>query len=141
MMTRLAFEIVTAERVVYSQEVDVVVAPSVDGQLAVLPQHAPLMTMLQPGEILVRMGEEEQSMFVSGGFMEVIGNRVTVLADTAERAEEIDTARAEEARQRAHERIALPSSEADQERARAAMMRSLMRLRVAEKRRKRRPQT
>ena len=137
-MARLGFEIVTAERVVYSDEVDVVVAPSVDGQLAVLPQHAPLMAMLQPGEIIVRKDAEEQSLFVSGGFMEVIGNRVTVLADTAERADEIDTARAEEARKRAEQRIALPASEADHERARAAMMRSLMRLKVAEKRRRRR---
>ena len=137
-MARLGFEILTAERVVHSDEVDVVVAPSVDGQLAILPQHAPLMVMLQPGEIIVRKDAEEQSLFVSGGFMEVIGNRVTILADTAERAEEIDTARAEEARKRAEQRIVLPASEADHERARAAMMRSLMRLKVAEKRRKRR---
>ena len=137
-MARLNFEIVTAERVLHSEEVDVVVAPSIDGQLAILPQHAPLMVMLQPGEIIVRKDADEQSLFVSGGFMEVIGNRVTILADTAERADEIDTARAEEARKRAEERIASPAGEADHERARAAMMRSLMRLKVAEKRRRRR---
>lgn len=139
-MARLGFEIVTAERVVHSDEVDVVIAPSVDGQLSILPQHAPLMAMLQPGEIIVRKDGQELSLFVSGGFMEVIGNRVTVLADTAERADEIDSARAEEARKRAEERIALPLADIDNERARAAMMRSLMRLKVAEKRRRRRTQ-
>jgi len=138
-MPRIGFEIVTAERVVYSDEVDVVVAPGIEGQLAILPNHAPLMTMLQPGELMVRKDGEEQSIFVSGGFLEVQGNKVTVLADTAERAEEIDAARAEEARLRAEQKIAMPPSEADHARAQAAMLRSLMRLRVAEKSRKRKP--
>jgi F-type H+-transporting ATPase subunit epsilon len=137
-MEKLAFEIVTAERVVYSEDVDVVVAPGIEGQLAILKMHAPLMTMLEPGELMVRKDGEEQSIFVSGGFLQVQHDKVTVLADTAERAEEIDTARAEEARRRAEERITLPPDEADLARARAAMMRSLMRLKVAEKRRKKR---
>ena len=124
---------------VYSDEVDVVVAPGIEGQLAILPNHAPLMTMLQPGELMVRKEGEEESIFVSGGFLEVQGNKVTVLADTAERAEEIDTSRAEEARLRAERRIAMPSSEADHARAQAAMLRSLIRLKVAQKGRKRRP--
>ncbi len=138
-MAKIGFEIVTAEQVVYSDDVDVVVAPGVEGQLAILPNHAPLMTMLQPGEIMVRKEGEEDSIFVSGGFLEVQGNKVTVLADTAERAEEIDTARAEEARLRAEQRIVIPSSEADHARVQAAMLRSLMRLKVAQKSRKRRP--
>ncbi len=137
-MAKLALEIVTAERVVYSDDVDVVVAPGVDGQFAVLPQHAPLMTMIQPGELLVRKDGQEQSMFVSGGFLEVLGNRVTVLADAAERAEEIDTARAEAARQRAEQRIGLPPDQADHARVQAAMLRSLTRLKVAQKSRRRR---
>lgn len=140
-MAKLNLEIVTAERVVYSQEVDVVVAPGTEGELGILPQHAPLMTMLQPGELRVRQGGEEQSVFVSGGFLEVLADKVTVLADTAERAEEIDTARAEEARKRAQARIAEPRTEVDYARAQAAMFRSLMRLKVAEKGRKRRPPT
>ncbi len=138
-MPKIGFEIVTAERAVYSDEVDVVVAPGVEGQLAILPNHAPLMTMLQPGELMVRKAGEEESIFVSGGFLEVQANKVTVLADTAERAEEIDTARAEEARRRAEQRVATPASEADHARAQAAMLRSLMRLKVAQKGRKRRP--
>jgi len=84
--------VVTAERLVYSDDVDVVVAPGVDGELAVLPHHAPLMTMLQPGELRVRKGDEEVLLVVTGGFLEVRPDRVTVLADAAERAEEIDAA-------------------------------------------------
>ncbi len=138
-MPRIGFEIVTAERVVYSDEVDVVVAPGIEGQLAILPNHAPLMTMLQPGELMVRKGGEEDSIFISGGFLEVQGNKVIVLADTAERAEEIDTARAEEARLRAEQRVAMPASEADHARAQAAMLRSLMRIKVAQRSRRKRP--
>jgi len=140
-VAKLNLEIVTAERVVYSQEVDVVVAPGTEGELGILPQHAPLMTMLQPGELRVRQSGEEQSVFVSGGFLEVLGDKVTVLADTAERAEEIDTARAEEARKRAQARMAEPRAEVDYARAQAAMFRSLMRLKVAEKSRRKRPPT
>jgi len=140
-VAKLNLEIVTAERVVYSQEVDIVVAPGIEGELGILPQHAPLMTMLQPGELRVRRDGEEQSVFVSGGFLEVLTDKVTVLADTAERAEEIDVTRAEEARKRAQARMAEPREEVDYARAQAAMFRSLMRLKVAEKSRKKRPPT
>lgn len=139
-MDKLKFEIVTAERVVFSDDVDIVVAPGIEGQLGILPHHAPLMTMLQPGELLVRKGSEEQSIFVSGGFMEVSGDKVVVLADTAERAEEIDISRAEAAKHRAQERMEQPSTEVDLARTQAALLRSMMRLKVAEKSRKRRPQ-
>ena len=139
-MPQIRFEIVTAERVVYSEDVDVVVAPGIEGQLGILPYHAPLMTMLQPGELLIKKDGEEQSIFVSGGFLEVQGNKVTVLADTAERAEEIDFARAEAAKRRAEERIAMLPTQVDHARAQAALLRSLMRLKVAQKGRKRRPQ-
>lgn len=139
-MLKLKFEIVTAERIVYSDEVDVVVAPGIEGQLAILPHHAPLMTMLQPGELMVRKGTEEQSMFVSGGFLEVRGDKVVVLADAAERAEEIDVARAEAAKRRAQERMAQHLAQVDHARAEAALLRSLMRLKVAEKSKRKRPQ-
>lgn len=137
-MAKLSLEIVTAERLVYSEDVDVVVAPGIEGQLGILPQHAPLMTMLQPGELMVKQDGEEHSIFISGGFLEVQGDKVTVLADTAERAEEIDIARAEEAKLRAEQRMDLPFIEANHARVQAAMLRSLMRLKVAEKSRKRR---
>ena len=138
-MAKIRFEIVTAEQVVYSDDVDVVIAPGIEGELAVLPHHAPLMTMLQTGELRVRKEGEETSMFVSGGFLEVRGNKVVVLADVAERAEEIDIARAEEAKRRAEESISQHAPEVDMARAEVALRRSLMRLKIAEKRRKRRP--
>ena len=141
MMSKIRFEIVTAERVVYSEDVDVVVAPGIQGQLGILPHHAPLMTILQPGELMVRKGTEEQSMFVSGGFLEVRGDKVVVLADAAEPADEIDTARAEAAKRRAEEGSARYPAPVDHARAQAALLRSLMRLKVAEKGRKKRPQT
>ena len=104
-MSSIRLDIVTAERVVFSEDVDVVVAPGVEGQLGILPHHAPLMTTLQPGELRVKKGGEEFSLAISGGFLEVRPDRVIVLADTAERAEEIDVARAEEAKRRAEESL------------------------------------
>jgi F-type H+-transporting ATPase subunit epsilon len=139
-MAKLKFEIVTAERVVYSDEVDIVIAPGIQGEMAVLPHHAPLLTMLQTGELRVRKEGEEISMFVSGGFLEVRPDKVTVLADIVERAEEIDIARAEEAKQRAEDGLKTRAPEVDMARAEATLRRSLMRIKIAEKRRKRRPE-
>lgn len=138
----LQFEIVTAERQVYADEVDIVVAPGSEGELGILPHHAPLVTQLVPGELRVRRGNQEVSLFVSGGFLEVRPDKVVVLADTAERAEEIDVARAEEARRRAQERLRERPRDLDAARAELALRRSLVRLRLAEKRRRRdgRPQ-
>ncbi|HUV43552.1 MAG TPA: F0F1 ATP synthase subunit epsilon [Dehalococcoidales bacterium] len=137
-MAGIRLDIVTAEQLVFSEDVDLVVAPGIDGEMAILPHHAPLMTMLQPGELLVRQEGKEFSLAVTGGFLEVRPDRVTVLADAAERAEDIDAARAEEAKQRAQERLAGRLDEADHVRVEAALRRSLIRLRVAEKRRRRR---
>jgi len=138
-VAKLKFDVVTAERVVYSDEVDVVIAPGIDGQLAILPDHAPLLTMLQSGDLTVRKKGEEQDIFVSGGFLEVMQNRVTVLADTAERADEIDISRAEEARRRAEERLRIHPEDADLARAEVALQRAMMRIKVAERRRRRPP--
>ena len=93
----MRLDIVTAERLVSSEEVDWLVAPGVDGELGILPRHAPLLTALAPGEIRVVKDGEESFIAIGGGFMEVIGNKVTILADTAERADEIDAERAEAA--------------------------------------------
>jgi len=140
-MPGIKLEIVTAESVVFSEDVDVVVAPGVEGQLGILPHHAPLMTMLQPGELRIRKGGEEFFLAVSGGFLEVRPDRIIVLADAAERVEEIDIARAEEAKRRAEERLRQHAPDIDTTRAEAALRRSLIRLKVAEKRRRRRPET
>jgi F-type H+-transporting ATPase subunit epsilon len=126
-------DIVTAERVVYSADVDEVIAPGVQGQLGILPHHAPLMTSLQAGELVVKKGSEEDILAISGGFLEVRPDHIIILADQAERAEEIDTARAEQARKRAEERLKQRGTGTDEERAEAALRRAMVRLSVAEK--------
>jgi F-type H+-transporting ATPase subunit epsilon len=135
-MAKTRLEIVTAERVVFSDDVDEVVAPGVEGQLGILPHHAPLMTMLQPGELWVKKGGEEFSLAISGGFLEVRPDRVIVLADAAERVEEIDIARAEAAKRRAEELLKSRPSEMDMAQIEAALRRSLARLKVVERRRR-----
>ena len=137
-MSPITLDVVTAERLVYSEEVDIVIAPGVEGQLGVLPHHSPLMTTLEAGEMIVRKGDEEFSLAISGGFLEVRPDRIIVLADTAERDDEIDLARAEEARRRAEERLSETGVGVDMARAEAALRRSMARLKVAEKRRRRR---
>jgi F-type H+-transporting ATPase subunit epsilon len=136
-MATTRLEIVTAERVVFSEDVDVVIAPGIEGQLGVLPHHAPLMTTLEPGELLVRRGGEELSLAITGGFVEVRPDRIIILADAAERAEEIDVARAEEAKRRAEERLKERAPEVDLLRAEAALRRSLTRLEVVARRKRR----
>jgi len=137
-VSSVKLDIVTAERVVYSDDIDVVVAPGVEGQLGILPHHAPLMTTLQAGELRVRKGGEEFFLAISGGFLEVRPDRIIVLADAAERAGEIDVARAEEAKRRAEEQLRQQPPGVDAAQAEAALRRSLVRLKVAE-RRKRKP--
>jgi F-type H+-transporting ATPase subunit epsilon len=138
-MATTRLDIVTAEREVFSDDVDEVVAPGVEGQLGILPHHAPLMTTLLPGELLVKKGGEEFYLAISGGFIEVRPDRIIILADAAERVEEIDIARAEEAKRRAEARLAEHAPGVDMARAEAALRRSLIRLRVAERKRRRRP--
>ena len=140
-MATIRLDIVTAERVVYSEDVDVVVATGVEGQLGILPHHAPLMTVLQPGELRARKGGEELILAITGGFLEVRPDRVIVLADAAERAEEIDVARAEEAKRRAQEQLRERTPGVDLFRAEAGLRRALARLEVVQRRRKRRPGT
>jgi F-type H+-transporting ATPase subunit epsilon len=134
----MMLEIITAERRVYSGEVDMVIAPGFDGQLGILPRHAPLMTMLKPGELTVRKDGEKIYVAVSGGFMEVLGNRVSVLADACERSDEIDEERAQEAMQRAQERLANRGSDMDMQGALASLQRAQARVNLV---RRRRPRT
>jgi len=101
----LNLQIVTAEKTVYDDQVDIVVAPGGDGELGILPQHAPLLSTLNPGELRYRKGGTEESLAIGGGFIEVLNNKVIVLADSAERVGEIDESRAEQARQRAEESL------------------------------------
>ncbi len=135
----LHLEVITPERKVYEDDVDMVVAPATDGYVGILPHHAPLFTTLGPGEFKVKRGGVEEILAVFGGFMDVRGDRVVVLTDAAEPAEEIDAGRAQEARDRAQQVLAAgPASAADEQRARAELQRALVRLRVSENRRRRR---
>ena len=134
----LRLDIVTPERTVSSESgLDAVIAPGIEGQLGILPRHSPLMTSLAMGELRIRRGNEESSFAISGGFLEIRDDVVTVLADVAERAEEIDLDRARAARERAQQRIDQRTVDIDMARAAASMQRALLRLRVAERARRR----
>ena len=136
-MPTMQLEIITAEQQMYSDEVELLVAPGIEGQLGILPHHAPLMTALQPGEILIRKNGEETFLAVTGGFMEVMGNKVTILADACERSEEIDEQRAQEAMERARERIGSQESDLQLELAMASLRHAQVRLNVVRRRRTR----
>lgn len=137
----LKCEIFTQERQVYSEEVDIVMVRGVDGEMAILPRHAPLITALDFGEVRVRRAKVEEAFAVGGGVLQVANNRVIILADSAEQAEEIDVARAEEARQRAEKMMAQGSPEdpAAMAALEAAIRRANLRLKVSARRRSRRP--
>ena len=130
-------EIVSQDRPVFSGDVDILVAPGVDGEMGILPHHSPLLTTLKAGVLRVRHGGTEEVFAISGGVMEVRPEIVTVLADAAERADEIDIARAEEARKRAEETLkqGLPPNSDAYLAAESALRRSGLRLQVARRRR------
>jgi F-type H+-transporting ATPase subunit epsilon len=131
----LKLTIVSPERELYSGEVDIVLAPGIDGQLGILPKHMPLITQLAEGELIARVGEEEYYFVIHGGFMHVLADKVIVLADLAERAEEIDIERAEAARQRALETISQVPPE-ERRLTEVALRRSSVRIRAARRRRR-----
>jgi F-type H+-transporting ATPase subunit epsilon len=127
----LTLEIVTPDHSLVTDKVDEVVVPAAEGYLGVLPGHTPLLATLAIGEMWYRKGTEKTYLSLAGGFVEVLPDKVTVLAQIAERAEDIDITRAERAKQRAEERLARPAVEMDLERARAALLKSMVRLQVS----------
>lgn len=139
-MPKLSVQIVTAEReLMADDDVDMVVAPGSEGVVGILPRHAPLLTTLQPGLVRIKKGGSESSMVVGGGFLQVANNHVRILADTAEREDEVDQSRAEEARKRAQAALeaALKGGEhAQAEAARIALRRSLVRIQMVQRRRR-----
>jgi len=140
--TKLKLEIVTPDRALLGEEVDEVVVPGSEGYFGVLPGHTPLLSMLKVGELWFRQGQEKHYLAVAFGFVEVLPDRVTVLADIGERAQDIDVQRAERAKQRAEQRLAqaqphLTAVDLDIERARIALLKSLIRLQVASRARTR----
>ena len=134
-MSPFRLEVVTAERELYSGDVDQLIAPSRQGQVTILPNHAPLLSQLEAGLLEYRVGGEDQALAVTGGFMEVMGNRTVILADSAERAEEIDEARAQAAFDKAEERMSSRDTDIDFERAVQQLARARTRLNVARRRR------
>jgi F-type H+-transporting ATPase subunit epsilon len=136
----LRVQIVTAEREVLSEEgVDMVVAPGAEGVVGILPRHAPLLTTLNPGVVRIKRGGSEEAMAVGGGFLQVARDQVLILADSAERADEVDEARAEEARRRARETLteAVSSGQRLQaEAARVALRRAEVRIQVVRRHRR-----
>jgi F-type H+-transporting ATPase subunit epsilon len=136
-MSPIRLDIVTQERLVFSEDVDMVIAPGIEGEMGILPHHAPLLTSLNFGELRVKRGGVEELFAIGGGFMEVLPDKVTVLASSAEHAEEIDLSRAEAARERAQALLSqgLPDP-GEAARIDAALRRSLVRLKVARKRRR-----
>ena len=133
----IRLEFVTPERAIAHEDVDEVELPGVEGFFGVLPGHAPLLAALRTGEMWYRKGKETTHAFVAGGFAEVVGDRVSILAPIAERAEDIDLARAEAAKRRAEERLAKPMTDVDFERARIALLRAISRLQIAKQTRSR----
>jgi len=135
-------EIVTPERQVFNEEVDSVVCPGIEGELGVLPHHAPLLTTLGVGELRIRRGSEEEFFAIAGGFLQVRPDKVVVMAETADMASEIDLETAQDARREAEKTLAEGFEEpADLARARASLQRALLRIRVAERRRREGPRS
>ena len=127
----LRLEFVTPERAIVHEDVDEVELPGEEGDFGVLPGHAPLLSALRPGVLWYRKGAEKKYAFLAGGFVEVLADRVAVLAPVAERAEDIDVQRAEAAKRRAEDRLAKPAADMDFERARIAMLKAIARLQVS----------
>ncbi|MBI2819793.1 MAG: F0F1 ATP synthase subunit epsilon [Acidobacteria bacterium] len=131
---KLLLRVVTPDRQVVREDVEEIQAPGREGYLGILPGHAPLLSELKPGEMTYRRGKDFQRLAVSGGFLEILPEQVTVLAETAERPEEIDIARAQSAKERAELRLKSPDPEVDLNRAAVALQRALIRIQVASRR-------
>jgi F-type H+-transporting ATPase subunit epsilon len=136
-MSNFTLDIVTPERVIYSGQVDAVIAPGIEGELGILPHHCPLITLLQPGEINVKKSGEEILIAVAGGFLEVRPDRIIILADVADRGDEVDSLKAEEAKQQAEKELRENQvSVVDKAKAEAALRHAINCLKIVEKRKK-----
>ncbi len=131
-MGTLQLEVVTPDKTVVSAEVEMVVCPGVEGEFGVLPQHVSLLSALKIGDLRYRVNGKDENVFISGGFADVNNNVLSVLAESAELAGDIDTARAQAARERAEKRLTAHDERVDQTRAEAALQRAITRLQVAQ---------
>jgi len=136
---KLQLEIVTPIKTVYKEEVDEVVAPTINGQITILPQHVGLLTKIEPGELLIKKNSSLQSIAITGGFIEVANNKVTILADYAVRSEDIEVAKVDEARKRAEMLLKEKLEVRDFAKAEGELRRALLELKVAHRRKSRKP--
>ena len=130
MANTLKLEIVTPEAKTYSEDVEMVTLPGVEGEMGIYPQHVPLMTQITAGEVIVRKGGDEFYLAIGEGFVEITGDRVAILTDMAIKADEIDEAKAEEARKRAEERLQEKLTDEETATVSASLMHSLAQLKV-----------
>jgi F-type H+-transporting ATPase subunit epsilon len=133
----LLLEIITPEKVIYKDEVSEVVVPTVSGEIAILPNHANLLTQINPGELVVKKGESQQSLAITGGFLEVQNNKISIIAEYAIKAQDIETGRAMEAKKRAEKVMSEKSTDNEMKIAQAEMIKAILELRVATKHKKR----
>jgi F-type H+-transporting ATPase subunit epsilon len=134
MADKLHLEIITPEKLALRESVDEVVVPGLGGELGILPNHTPLISQLQTGVLTYRTGNDKKQVHVSGGFVEVLPDRVSVLSDVAERSEEIDLERAERAKERAERRLASRGEDVDFNRAELKLQRAMIRIQLAGRR-------
>lgn len=129
----LLLEIITPEKIVLKDEVDEVIVPTVTGEIAILPNHAELLTKINPGELVIRKNGKDQSFAIMGGFLEIINNHVSILADYAIRAEDIEIAKVQEAQERAKQKMKQKDTEQNFRVAEAELRKSLLQLKIARK--------
>ena len=131
-MGTLQLEVVTPDKTVVSAEVEMAVCPGVEGEFGVLPQHVSMLSALKIGDLRYRVNGKDENVFISGGFADVNNNVLSVLAESAELATDIDTARAQAAKERAENRLSAHDDSLDETRAEAALQRAVTRLQVAQ---------
>lgn len=133
----LLLEIITPEKVVYKDEVQEVIAPTEKGEIAILPNHINLLTKIEPGELIVKKGSNQQYLAITGGFLEVSNNKISILAEYAVKAQDIEVARAMEAKKRAEKVMSEKTTDNEQRIAQAEMIKAILELRVATRHKKR----
>ena len=133
----LTLEIITPEKVVYKDDVDEVVALTTNGEIAILPNHVDLLTQVSPGELIVKKGSNQQYLAITGGFLEISDNKISILADYAIKAQDIEVARAQEAKRRAEKLMEEKTSDNDLRIAQGEMIKAILELKVATKHKRR----
>jgi len=133
----LLLEIITPEKVIYKDEVQEVIVPTVNGEIGILPNHVNLLTQISPGEMVVKKGNSLQHLAITGGFLEVNDNKISILAEYAVKAQDIEVARATEAKKRAEKVMSEKSTDNEMRIAQAEMLKAILELKIATKHRKR----